>query len=475
MRNRLQFIPGKTSLAVLTFVALSLLPDVAPPLRDYYPFDWRLTAAVFSFPLRKPTTEPLVEEQARLRPDTVRPGATTTEVIDPTSSLDHFYAALQRTEQRRPDAVTRILHYGDSPTTADLITADVRLLLQTQFGDAGHGFCLIAKPWAWYGHRGLEISASNWKIDPATQPELRDGLFGLGGVSFRGGPNAVSHIRVTSPRGLASNSSYTTIEVAYLAQPGGGEFAIQAGEHTFGTVQTDADSKRSGYASFPIPGGATRLTVEVTRGSVRLFGVQLLKPAPGVVYSSLGLNGANISVLTKTFQKDHWAEQLRHYQPDLVIVNYGTNESGYPKFVDYAYGKELKEVVRRLRAALPETSILLMSPMDRGQREANGEIGTVTAMPRLVMLEQQTATDMGCAFFNTFEAMGGAGTMGRWYEAEPRLVGADFIHPMPAGAKIVGGLLYQALFHGYNRYKLRQLQHQILSQAEPSAVAKRGR
>ena len=30
--------------------------------------------------------------------------------------------------------------------------------------------------------------------------------------------------------------------------------------------------------------------------------------------------------------------------------------------------------------------------------------------------------------------------MGRWYAAEPRLVGADFIHPMPAGAKIVGEL-----------------------------------
>jgi hypothetical protein len=61
------------------------------------------------------------------------------------------------------------------------------------------------------------------------------------------------------------------------------------------------------------------------------------------------------------------------------------------------------------------------------------------------------------AFFNTFEAMGGEGTMGRWYSAEPRLVGADFIHPMPAGAKIVGELLYNALRDGYNQYKLRQL------------------
>ncbi len=57
------------------------------------------------------------------------------------------------------------------------------------------------------------------------------------------------------------------------------------------------------------------------------------------------------------------------------------------------------------------------------------------------------------AFFNTYEAMGGEGTMARWYASEPRLVGADYIHPMPAGAKIVGGLWYDALQDGFNDYK----------------------
>ena len=75
-------------------------------------------------------------------------------------------------------------------------------------------------------------------------------------------------------------------------------------------------------------------------------------------------------------------------------------------------------------------------------------------MPRLVALEQRVAAEHGCAFFNTFEAMGGPGTMGRWYQTEPRMVGADLIHPMPAGAKIVGNLLYKALQDGYRRYKL---------------------
>src|SRR5260221_10960752 len=41
------------------------------------------------------------------------------------------------------------------------------------------------------------------------------------------------------------------------------------------------------------------------------------------------------------------------------------------------------------------------------------------------------------------------------------LGGGDFIHPMPAGAKIVGNLLYQALFDGYNQFKVRRMHEKL--------------
>jgi len=199
----------------------------------------------------------------------------------------------------------------------------------------------------------------------------------------------------------------------------------------------------------------------VTRGQVRAFGVNFEKQAAGVQYDSLGLNGAYVSVLARMFDARHWGEELRHLRPDLVIINYGTNESAYASFVDQSYAKELREIVRRVRAALPESSILLMSPMDRGTREVGGEIGTMPTIPRLVTIQQRVAMETGCGFFNTYLAMGGPGTMGQWYQAEPRLVGGDFIHPMPAGAKIVGNLLYQALFDGYNQFKVRRMQEKF--------------
>jgi lysophospholipase L1-like esterase len=397
--------------------------------------------------VRTRSEDPVGDEQVRLRPDTTPEKADAPKLIDTKGDLQRFYAALHATERRDEGAVTRILHYGDSPTTADLITADVRALFQKEFGDAGHGFVLVAKPWAWYGHRGVTVKGSGWKIEPANTADLRDGQYGLGAVSFRGGPGASSKI-------TASDSGHTKFEVAWLSQPDGGSFMVSADGQTVGTIDTMAPEVTPSFQTITVPGGFKEVAIGQVTGKVRLYGVRLLKDTPGVEYNSMGVNGAAITILARNVGEEHWGEQLRHVKPHLVVINYGTNESVYAKYVDTAFELELVRAVKRVRKAVPEASILIMSPMDRGQRMPSGEIGTVPPLSRLVALEQRVAAEYGCAFFNTFEAMGGPGTMGRWYTAEPRMVGADLIHPMPSGAKIVGNLLYKSLQDGYRRYKL---------------------
>ncbi len=436
-------MPIKTGLAVLTFIALILLPQYVPALEKYKSFNPSTIPLVVDLPVKGPPTEAVAEaKNPELRAARLE-AAAPQNLIDPAHELDHFYAALLK------GGTTRILHYGDSPTTGDLITADARAALQKQFGDAGSGFALIARPWAWYNHRGVEMEGSGWGIDVAGVGELKDGMHGLGGASFRGSVGATARYTL--------KVAHNFVEIAYLSQPDGGDFAVEADGSLLGTVETAADAKAPGFASFNIPGGAKKFVVRVTSGSVRLYGADFRRAGSGVVYHSLGVNGANVTLLSHAFNGPHWTAELRHYKPDLVIINYGTNESGYPSFVEGTWGTELKNAVKRVQAAVPDASVLLMSPMDRGERKQDGKIDTITAMPSLVKIEARVAQENEVAFFNTFQAMGGPGTMGRWYTSEPRLVGADFIHPMPAGAKIVGELLYSALRDGYNDYKLRQL------------------
>ena len=405
-------------------------------------FDRSTVASLWDIPMPKPAEERgvSIEEVRAKRMEMIAH----TYLIDPNRTLDGFYDALLK------GGTTRVAHYGDSPTTGDLITADARALLQQQFGNAGTGFVLVAKPWAWYNHRGVEMQSSGWRYNVAGVATLPDSLYGLGAVSFRGNAGAVA-------RWTLADGTHTRAEVYFLAQPGGGKFSFEANGATLGVGDTDGEQSGPGFISFDLPEGSKEFTLKVTDGEVRLYGVDFRRNSPGVVYSSIGVNGANITLIARALDTAHWTAELNHYKPDLLVLAYGTNESGFPDFVNGNWAGELRVAVKKAKAALPGVSILLMSPMDRGVRGESGEIQTIASLPKLVSLEEGVARELNVAFFNTYQAMGGEGTMGRWYTAEPRLVGADFIHPLPAGAKVVGGLLYKALRDGFQDYKLRQL------------------
>src|SRR5579862_8372714 len=206
-------MPIKTALTVFTFVALILLPQVAPALKNYQSLDPRNIARVFDLPIPKVKGAP-EPESAEAHAKNLEAKAPA-NLLDPAHSLDHFYDALLK------GGTVRILHYGDSPTTGDLITADARAMLQKEFGDGGSGFVLIARPWAWYNHRGVEMEGSGWKIDVAGATELKDGLHGLGAASFRGSAGA-------SARWTLKDGQHRHVDVSYLSQPEGGTFSFDA-------------------------------------------------------------------------------------------------------------------------------------------------------------------------------------------------------------------------------------------------------
>jgi lysophospholipase L1-like esterase len=436
-------------MAIATLGAvLTLLPRLTPAIKGPHPED---LASLAEF---NPDRTPLIPWRPHPVYEVERPLRLIKKAVAPlledaNGGLDHFYAALWRTERKEPNAVTRITHYGDSPTTADLITGDIRAELQADFGDAGHGFILLAKPWAWYRHRSVSLDGSGWQILPATHFETKDGLFGLGGVSFIG--SASSHTRVQ-----LADPGQSHFELYYLQEPNGGTVTVTSGEKAVAEIPTAGDANTPGFAIFDVAGGASELELR-PEGQVRLFGLTAEKPVPGVVYDSLGLNGASITVLSHMFNQKHWAAELRRRNPNLVVINYGTNEADFVAFVDKQYEKELREAIRRVRAALPGASVLVMSPMDRGHLTGLGDIETMATIPQIVDTQRRVAEETGCGFFDTFTAMGGAGTMARWYISQPRLVSADFIHPNPAGGKIIATVLVKQIESGLSRYKLRQV------------------
>ncbi|MEP7352340.1 MAG: hypothetical protein ABI824_03825, partial [Acidobacteriota bacterium] len=343
-------LPLKTMLTVGTFSLFMALPSLIPALQQFQPTK-NASLVIQRIPLVWDLPVPFSQDLAGLNLEELRAARAVAvareQLIDPNHELDHFYQALYKQAIQKGGPV-RVVHYGDSPTTADMITADVRGLLQKQFGDAGAGFLLIAKPWAWYQHRGVAMDAKNWSIDVAgAAANIQDGLFGLGGSRVRGNPGGVASW--TFP-----DKQQTSAEVAFQAMPGGGSFVFEADEKQVGKVDTAASEIHPDYASFSIPAGASRFRLRVDAGFVQLFGVEFRTDQPGIIYSNLGINGANVTMVSRTLDKNHMTAQLRHYKPDLVVLAYGTNDSDYRRFVDRYWSAEMDVAVKWVRAALPD-------------------------------------------------------------------------------------------------------------------------
>jgi lysophospholipase L1-like esterase len=457
---------GKTGQTLALFIVLTMIPYLVPGLHRFRVFlPAGLWPARASDPVREasPSAQPGdsgalgkgsdgLAASVRSVPGQVN--LTPGQIEDPSGhALDHFFEAL--TKAKAGQAIARVCHYGDSPITNDGITSTVRRQLQLRFGDAGHGFILIDKPWGWYEHAGVTHDASRgWVSDPMFIAR-GDHLYGLGGVSFETDRAGTSASFGTATEGEVGRQ-VSSFDIYYLAQPGGGEFDVEVDGGQVRRVSTARDVVVSGFTEVQTSGGPHTLTVRAAgNGEVRLFGVALESGPGGVEYDSLGVNGAFVGLLANYMDGEHWTEQLRHRNPDLVILNYGTNESQFERLPMDQYHRDTVEVIGRIRAALPNASIMLVAPMDRGARGEGGRIVTRPTIPRLVSYQRAIAAETGCAFFDTYSAMGGEGTVEQWCEARPKLMGGDYTHPTAKGAEIVGNLIYSAIIAAYDASRAR--------------------
>lgn len=112
-----------------------------------------------------------------------------TPFVDPQGKgLRRFFRRLVLVHRRARRARASIVVLGDSHTAGDSLAGEVRYRLQRAFGDGGHGYLHVGKPWISYRHRHVRYGiAGPWKYyyiltwNKPVQP--RDWLYGAGGVS----------------------------------------------------------------------------------------------------------------------------------------------------------------------------------------------------------------------------------------------------------------------------------------------------
>lgn len=363
-------------------------------------------------------------------------------IEDPSGkALDSFFSSLAKTKRQEKGAVTRVAHYGDSIIVGDLITRTVRRLFQKRYGQGGPGFLLAGRPWPWYRRQGVKQGGSSkgWSVRTALKGGLADGFYGIGGASFS---TKAKNKRVwySSTTDEDVPVKISRIDIHYLAQPQGGDLDVLIdGEHLI-TVSTKGDTPHAAFHEIHVPDGPHKVELRSAGGHVRLFGVSLERQGPAVVYDSLGINGSCATVLGQ-IDTTHLKQQFAHRPPNLMVLAFGANESNRPLLVK-GYREAMLPVLQNLRAAAPQSSCLIMATLDRGQRREKG-VRTNPLIPRIVEAQKNLAFEAGCAFYNTYELMGGKMSMYRW--SRKGLASSDLTHPTKEGAEVIGTAFFEAL------------------------------
>lgn len=374
-------------------------------------------------------------------------------IEDPSGhALDAFFERLRAVERKEPGSIARITYFGDSIVASDFITATLRRKLQKHFGDAGHGFMLMANAWPGYFHNDVErFSAPGWKVSRVVGPYASDGFYGLGGVSFKAwGKGAFSRFSTAKTGSYGRNVSRFVVH--WLAHEEGGPMVISIDGAPRETIDTRSPTPVSKFSTYDVPDGPHGIEVRADGAGVRAFGVVMERDVPGVVLDAIGIQGCRIRFLDKSDDK-HFAEQLVARAPALTVFQYGMNESEDGELFPLdQYASTMKDVLKQVRTALPNSSCLLVGPMDRADKKAAG-YSSRPVVPKLAAIQREVAAEVGCAYWDTLSAMGGFGSMGIWVQRG--LGGADLAHPSGTGADVLGRWIYMALMESYANYVSR--------------------
>lgn len=367
-------------------------------------------------------------------------------IEDPTGAMLDFYQSLRQAEAG--SAIVRILHYGDSHVAAEMLTNPLRTKLQQRFGDAGTGYVLAGKPWKWYGRGGVQSTASDgWRVEGLGRSALTStGQFGLAGVSLT---------TASAGQWLSIRATCKRFDLYLLKQPLGGTIEVLLDGKKFYEVVSLASKQTKPFyltVECEISGNHTLAIRTTNSGVVKVFGVAVEENDAGIVYDALGINGARAN-RPLLWDWHILSDNLARRAPALLIIAYGSNEVGDDDLDLEEYGEKFSRLLKNFHSAVPEASLLVIAPPDRATL-VQGSWRTHPQMSALIATQRRVALASGAAFWNLFQAMGGAGSIERWHKRS--MAQADRVHLTSAGYQMIARMLYAEFLNGYQASTARK-------------------
>jgi lysophospholipase L1-like esterase len=381
-----------------------------------------------------------------------------------------FHAATN--DSTRPQGIAdgglTILQLGDSHTAADFFTGEVRRRLHQRYGDGGPGYIDAGRPHPGIRSATFDVAASPGWSYSALQKSESGSTYYLSGFAAK-----TSHTGEILTFSARQPVPYDLVEIEVATGPQSG--VIKVAFDSLDPIEERLATPRADHLVYRfMPDGkemAALRRISITTAEnqpVTIASVGIYNRRYGVSYSNIGFPGATVDLLNK-FQEGLFSDELKRLAPQIVVLGFGTNEGFNDNLNLERYRAHYLEVIRRIRASLPDVRIVMIAPPQAGRKVPGCSIAancrpysaeaaqcdwpSPPQLARVRDIQQEIAQKEGIAIWNWAGIMPEKCAAHAWHTAATPLVTADHVHFTAEGYRLSADRFAEFLFPIVDSFK----------------------
>ncbi len=363
------------------------------------------------------------------------------------SRLELFYAKLDSVVLCRKSKVN-VLHIGGSHVQADCFSNQVRLNMDSLNLDlkTSRGLIFPFSVAKTNNPSNYKVKyKGQWKPDKNVSRKHNTRL-GMTGIAVTTQDTSAEICVLLNPSDSLKRWEFDQLRILGYAEGGCVEpqLKLDSAHYLTGVF----DSLTSSYL-FEMPEPTDSFIVVFTQQDsiphpFTLTGFLPMNEEDGVVYHSIGVNGASVPSYLRC---EDLERDLNLIKPDLVVFGIGINDASGRNFSDSTFISNYGRLIERIEAVSPNCAYIFVTNNDsyrrirRGRYQVNKN-GLLAQQAFYKLAERHKA-----GVWDLFEIMGGLSSMPKW--EKEGLAKKDKIHFTTKGYLLIGDLFYNALISSY--------------------------
>ena len=352
-----------------------------------------------------------------------------------------------------------VLHLGDSHLQNENLTNKCRQLVQELMGDGGIGLVQpfsIVKTYdaSFYKstHRGIWEFSKSYILPP----KLPLGVRGMTAKTI----DEKATFKITFKNSVSSQNSI--LSVFFQNTDDSYEPIFMAD-----SIPAILISKSAEISKYKLPSKYSSIQLSLNKTNEKqnqfiMYGMSLSNTED--VAAKWHNAGVGACQYKSVLFEEKYMEQAAYLNPDLVIIDYGTNDFLYTNSISDQLKNEIQQVISKVKKANPRASVILTSAQDMNYKKMN-----VTASKLFSEMIKTIAYENECGFWDWYIISGGSNSMNTWQEN--KLTMNDGIHLNGKGSELKGTLLIEALKNTIsylkNSTENRELNYEYPKEIEP--------